>query len=864
MSRRKILLFTIIALLAAFFLIYVLFFHKPSATVLKAMPDDVLCFFDVQDEAAFGKLTTDNKAFSELATTRFFGSLKSDLEQFYTICSSHVDLFADVQNEEFLCGAFNSGNQEVDYLFLLQLNDAKRLNVKDIRPELDHEKPAVSSHVFEGTDIYELYYPKHHMKVSFAKLADIFIFSGSSVFVENSILQLKNGNPVTNHAGFKEVAAEMDNDVDFNLYLNIEQLTDYFSMFTSAEKYDHVMRLKQFASWIGIHPTFTDEGIVLSGYASAKSDSVELNLQQYQGDFAINMNPAVPEGAVMLYRINAEHLTKNIGDRITESRLNREYFDHWSPWMDEQLLVGVSESLDKNFMRRSFIIFPATDVQLAASKIRYGIISDTTQYRGHAIMQLNCGEVAGKIAGIQFPDSCFGSWYANGLMLAQEKIQMQNMIDAIENHATLSNDIDYNEFKKQLSASFNNSLYLDLSKCEQILKGFISDKHIDTLAQHFGLLQHFSSMEIQFSENKGVFLVNGFIKYSATPQRKSGMLWKQEVDCPVESGPFTVTAISGNEKNIIIQDTLHQVYMLSPSGEVIWKLPFPEKITGSVYEVDFYGNEGQQLLFNTAHQIHLIDMSGNPVEGFPIELTAMITNPLTVLMNTKNDYRMFVACENDNIYGFYKDGKPIPGWSPMRGAGTVLQRLFTFDNGKDHYIAYLNQKGVQIKRDDGINARSIAYKDSVVATLFRGPVKYIMGEEGDVLAIDNELNTTEIDEPDDFVSGGFARMENRDTASILWMDDVYFKAIDLREETLFTSEQGYASGKVIVLTFGNQDYFGVVTDDYQIRLLDATGKIIEGFPVKASAHCVIDDLTMSGDKMLITVVGSMVITYRIK
>ncbi|MBK7569966.1 MAG: hypothetical protein IPI31_19305 [Bacteroidetes bacterium] len=864
MARRKIGIIGGILAVVIFITVYLLFFNKRNETVLNGMPQDVICFFDVKKTDAFTVLLNNEVAMQELMQTQLFGNLKNDLELFNKICGTKAELLSDIQNKNFLTGAFASGDNNVQYLFLLQLDEASKLNLKQFLPDFDGEQPSVSVHKFERADIYELNYSKSKVAVAFAKVSGVFIFSASSVLVENAILQLKNGDPVTEHAGFKDVYDKMNKKADYSFYLNTDQLGNYLSLFSTNDKYASIMQLSRFVSWMGFEFEFGEAGLNITGYAASKNDESDLLLSKYTGEFSVDMNVSVPANTVVLYRLNAEHLTENIASSFTDENQNRDYFDHWMPWMTNNILFGISESLDQNFMKRSFLIIPASDRVLAENKLKSAVVSDTLRYRGHVIMEMAASNILTGIAGAKFPEICYTAWNNNDLVVAFELLQLKNMFDAIENGETLIADSDYNEFKKHVSASFNNSIYLNLSKSEQVISSFVSDKHIDSIEKNFNLLQKFPRLELQFSNNKNIYLLNGFISYNAAPQRRNGVLWKLQVDHPIESGPFTVYNQLNKQKSIVVQDTAHQLYLISASGDVLWKQKLPNKITGKIHEVDFYGNEKSQILFNTSDAIYLLDMNGNAVEGFPITLTAKITNPLTVLMNTKNDYRMFVACDNDNIYGFFKDGKPIPGWNPQRNTGDVTSPLFEMTSDKLNLIVFINAKGIQFRKEGGNSVRSIPVKNNIIATSTNTKTKYFMDAVGNIILADGNLNTKTIAAPDNFISGNFALVNGDDTTDILFLEDTYLKAKNLQGKSLFVAEIDSVYNHIVSFNFNEQSYFGVVSASNSLLLFDENGKITEGFPIVASADFLIDDLTRNGDKMLVTCVDNAVITYRIK
>lgn len=863
MSKSKLFIVSGIAAVAVLLTVYLLFFNKTNEKVLNAMPEEVICFFDIHNANDFSILLNQNPMFGELEKTQLIGELKQDLNLYASALSTNPELLSDVLNNNLIAGAFAGGKTEVDYLLLLQLKEASRLNLKNFLPVLNNKKPTATPHTFERVTIYELKYPNSDTAFSFAMENGIFIYSTSAVLVENAILQLKKGNPVTENAAFNDVYDKMNTTKGYSFYVNVPQLADYFSMFSTNEKFPAIMKMKTFASWIGVQPEIGPNGITLNGYASASGGEQEFTLAKYHGQYAAEMHEAVPANTVALYRINAEQIAENIAAGLKDEKLNREFFDYWSPWLSENILIGVSESLDEHVDRRTYLILPAKDKKLAESKLKYAVVQDTLQYRGHQLMELNCYAIAGKLSGMQMPEYCYGTWVNQSLVITFDKLQIANMIDAIENGNTLDKDADYANFKKHVSTTFNNAIYVDLSKSTQIVKSFVSDKHIDSVEQNFSLLQLFSQMEFQFTENKDMYLVNGFVTFQSNPTRKGGTLWKIEVDQPIACGPFAVKNHNNGQQNIVVQDTTNMLYMISANGDVVWKRQLQDKIISTIHEVDFYGNNKTQLLFNTSSGIYLFDINGEPVEGFPISLTTKIINPIALVKQGMNDYRMFVGCENGNVYGYYKDGKPVGGWNPQKGAGQISLPIFSFTFQKGLTIGYLNNTAIQLKKENGSSIQTVPLKNPTADIFTTNKLLAVLDNTGNVVTIDSTLKTTNYAADGNWTDMLFSDVDADDTLDVIYQEDDYFKARSISGKGIFVAEALPAIDKLVDITFEGTHYFGYSTLDKQLYLYTATGQIIKGFPVQGSADAVIDDISGNGDKVLITTIGNTVLAYRI-
>lgn len=864
MTKRKTILFVIIFIIVAALALYFLVFNKRNQVVLNAMPDDVLCFFDVKANNDFSVMLNNDPIFKALGETQLIGELQKDLNQYISLLATEPTLLSDLLQNNLIAGAFAAGQTEADYLILLPLDKAKRYNLSDLHPELNGTAPTVKTHVFERLTIYELNYADSIGKLTCAMSNGIFMYSTSSVLVENAILQLKKGTSVTDNHSFTDVYNELHDQTGYTWFVNVPQFTDYLSLFAGNESASKIMQLKKYAAWIGLRPEVKGNGIVFNGYASASNNGEALLLNSFTGQFATDMNNSVPGNTVVLYRINSAQLTENIATKFTGEIGNKDYFDYWAPWITESLLVGFGESLDQQFMNRAFVIIPASDRKLAESKIKYAVETDTFEYRNYKIMELNCGAIMSKISGLQIPEICYGTWSDNNLIITIDKSELTNIIDGIENKATLSGSEDYNAFKQEISASFNNSIYIDLSKSGQIIKSFISDKHAKSVEANFGLLQQFSNLELQFSESKGLYLVNGFLQYNAAPTRKSGLLWNASMDADIVAGPYVVFNPNANQEQIIVQDSLFQLYLISPNGDVNWKKQYTSKILSSVHEVDFYGNGKIQYLFNTENGIHLIDVNGDVVEGFPISLTTTITNPITVFKNTANDYTMYVACANGNIYGYYKDGKPISGWNPLKGAGKIDLPLVSFATDQGKGIGFVNEAGFQLRKLNGNSQLSIKQADKIIGLSKAEANLFMLTAQGDLITLSSNLKYTGNQLSDSLLMGKITSTSEMDSVGLLFLEDGYIKGKTYLGNNAFIIEPDTSFVALAGTSFGGYNYWGYSNSKGQLFLYDQHGDILPGFPVRGSNMATIQDLARSGDKMLITVDGNTLLAYRIQ
>jgi hypothetical protein len=84
------------------------------------------------------------------------------------VLSTNPELLSDLLNSRVVAGAFTTGNTNIDYLILLQLDEAAKLNLKNFKPVINQLSPEVNTHTFERALIYELSYKGSDTAFSFA------------------------------------------------------------------------------------------------------------------------------------------------------------------------------------------------------------------------------------------------------------------------------------------------------------------------------------------------------------------------------------------------------------------------------------------------------------------------------------------------------------------------------------------------------------------------------------------------------------------------------------------------------------------------------------------------------------------------
>jgi hypothetical protein len=329
-------------------------------------------------------------------------------------------------------------------------------------------------------------------------------------------------------------------------------------------------------------------------------------------------------------------------------------------------------------------------------------------------------------------------------------------------------------------------------------------------------------------------------------------------------GPYAVYDWQSNQNKIIVQDTLNQLYLLSGGGNPIWKKQLSEKLLGPVNDVDFYANKNSQLLFNTASGIYLYDMNGNDVEGFPIQLTSPSVSPVTVMKTSATDYSMFIACANQNIYGFGKNGNPLINWNPMKAVG-IAHRMIDFNTQKKNYLIVQTESRLIIFDQAGKRIKTIQLEGELISPIGRDDDHFMFVEDNGMLkifSIDGNLIATKL-LSSEIISAGFNDVEDDGAMDIIYTDDTGLHTLAQNDSLIFETklDEPVSSAEVIPDANGTGVLNAIAG---KIYLFDYNGSLLNGFPLNGSLPFITGHFLGGKDMILVTGNNNLIYAYRIQ
>ena len=276
--------------------------------------------------------------------------------------------------------------------------------------------------------------------------------------------------------------------------------------------------------------------------------------------------------------------------------------------------------------------------------------------------------------------------YNEQLIFSSKKESIQQVINAIQTKNTLADKSSFQELQEK------NASQTAFIIIENLSENSIFSKKFPQLATKY----RYASLQI--SPQNDFYLLTLTATAPNTTQssenQEAGIREKFQItlDKDAISPPYFVTNHRTGRKEVVIQDTENQLYLISEEGKVLWKRRLDAPIISDIFQVDLFLNGFLQLAFNTDNSLYIIDRNGNNVVP-PSYAFKEFLLPLQIFDYEKTkDYR-FVVCSDKVIYLLDKKAYQIKGFEKSRVPEGILQTPRHFRISDKDFIVFPEKKG---------------------------------------------------------------------------------------------------------------------------------------------------------------------------
>jgi hypothetical protein len=710
----------------------------------------------------------------------------------------------------------------------------------------------------------------------------LLICSTSADLIKESVSQDVPGTDIRNAAGFSRILLSSGKNEDkiFVVFGNLKNIAGKIFKQGGLSPADNIAKLGGSAGG----DIFIDEGgVSISGYSESSEPSELLFRFKAVQPVEFKTYKILPSATAMFESMVLIPQEKTeISGSVPGQIINLA--GKLKPFLGDEITRAYIDIRNNPVSQNSVIIYKLKNrVQCENIFLEHtGGMPETTYFRpdDQTRIPVYLTGTAGLLSALLpafapgFNDS-YCAFYDNYMITGNSFVTISRLLYDNLLNKTLANDEQYRDFEKMVASRAGYLFYCVPSHCIDYFSDYFNREIVTALRSNKNSLNKIQSIGFQLAPINGMIYNSLSVNYKDLIREESTTEWETLLDTTAGIKPFFFTNHNTGAKEIFIQDTKNNAYLINAAGRVLWKVPLKEKISGSVYIIDYYRNGKYQLLFSGRNNLHLIDRNGNYVERYPVRLRSPATNSLALFdYENNNTYRLVIAGEDKLVYTYDKSGNVVKGWEPFRTAGYVTAEAgFYKVSGKDFIVVadessvyFLDRSGkVRLRLKDAVTrAKGSALRltsGSEAALVFTSPDGTIQNVNfnGDVKKL--SFRKFSYDHSFDFFD-----VDGDGFDEYVFIDSGILYLYDHNGKEMFTKDFGSEKlGGPINFTFSSANRKIGVFDAIGnlIYLVYSNGKIMDGFPLRGASMFSIGKLS-SADGWNLIVGGTDRFLYNYK
>lgn len=698
MKISKIILAITTAVLVASILMLVLFFNKQntySSKPLEAVPSNSILLWHTHNARnVWQKLAFNSIMWQSMRSHPSFESFHQQMSLVDSIASNHTVWQKLFEESEMTCSFHMDEKEQLSYLMVFKLS--KEVQKNDIQKSLND--------FLDHPDFTELGIAENSIELNFMKhrvfgevVQDMLFLSNNSNLIESSKTTLESKTGILSDSVFLEVLATAGKEDHGTLFLNYKAFANMSQKMFNSKSAKYIQEgIENVGEWAALDVSVKSNELHLRGFTLANNKFLSrFNNQELVKAEAMQILPNTTAAFLHLgfsnffAWVNTADEEQSTYLKQLETSFGFSYDEDLLSWIEHEA-VAAQLALDSQLiLQRFFAVTKTSNPDLSLDKLRYLAHLNrmenhvVEEYAGFELFEIACPKLLAPILGEPFEKliSPFAFQADKFVVWANNVETLKEIINALKSGKTLANDSAYKQFNERLSADWNMYAYFNSALISEYAPAFLAREYLPLHDSSRVLFSKYYGFGIQWSkERENLFYHNAFLHYNPTNKQQSNSLWELALEAPLKGDIYPFKNHYSGASEIVVQDSLNQVYLISNNGQILWKRKLNEAILGRVHQVDLFNNNKIQIAFSTPSKLYVIDRLGRDIDAYPIEFESSALSGVSVVKyNDAKDYRFFVACQNQMLYNYDPSGKKLKGWEYKRTK-----------NLSRHSIEYLN------------------------------------------------------------------------------------------------------------------------------------------------------------------------------
>ncbi len=875
---KKIIIILIVLVLSgggAF--VYLSFFSQPAPTIWSFVPADAVVVYESGNPLLHWKENKEKKIWKNLHNLPLFANTSDQLQLLDSISDNALDDF--FEKNDFLMSFHVTSKTSMDALFYISVNG---LAQHDMLGEVigyfkDEMKMKERKRQYLGYTITELAAEQSVFTYIFYK--NYFIASFTPFLVEDAIRVIEDVQVASFEEEHRDIfgVTRLEQDQG-NIFFNTAMLDQLTGMFVDPLAAD-VSSLADLTHISFLDLAIHEDNLLMTGFSLNEPVKKNyLSVFDQVSSSELTMTEVLPGNTAALIHYSYDNAQKwhqalenywsSAGKVLLsdkpgfEQRYSVQLSDLYG-FLDAEIGLIVSESINPE--RPDLVVAMKVSNDKAANEF-FGAMADATLNEEDPYQEFWADVPLRHIEIPELPQQFFGpgfsgfpsSFYClkNGFaFLANNEQVLKQLIDQIDAEDTWRKSIKVNNFLDIANKEANLSLFVRTSGAWNIIETKLHDQWLKFFDEYAFALKQIEFAAFQFSNVDGKYYTNIALQHpgkiverveAPNFEVKDEQLFNHKVI----TRPYVVKNHNDGSFEVLLQDSLRRVYLVSSDRDTLWSRQLDGQIQGEVYQLDYYKNGKLQCLLTTGKSIHILDRTGEYIPGYPFELPdhQLIEKLSLIDYDNSRKYRIMAATADGKYYLYDKAGKNLEGWTPKILEGKPVMTPFHLRVRSRDFMMFMHRSGlvyVLNRRGEPVKGFPVDLKGTVENPLFIQKAGTVSGtsfttvtNEGEVVRFNLEGKFLKREQL--FKSTAADRFHlvvsstNQRTYLILRQDDEKITVIDAKGRELFNHNFSHNKIEAKYYNFSPDNAVIVITDKDKnyTYLYSIDGRLMHALPLE--------------------------------
>jgi len=776
--------------------------NATTHSLLSYVPDNASIIIKINNLDSLKNEINTNDFISKMKSWKVFSKTKNKVTPLKYITSNTKGILSFTE----------LGKENYEFFYITEQMDSLSINtnVRDSISSIPYENKIIEKHVYTDASFFTLNIDKAS------------IISSSEVLLENLLRKQNNlsVNPI-----LKKLQSVPNQNKSAVIIANLNSAN---SILTPLLKDTSSFSISKYADWLSVDVTLNPKSIHISGISIA--------------------NDSIPNFLNLFKNTNALKNTIASFAPSSANAIESYTFDTYSTFSkNQQLLLDRSTPLDSLFNTVEEIGYIHLNGEKAIVLNTYGSENiydylnankkESIDYQGNEILELKNNTLLNNCLNpiIKNYKASYCTVLENSFVFSSNKNTLQTIINSYKNNATYTNNKVFTSVNNTLAEEATSLFISDEKKIKNSIAkyctpSFYNDFKKAKFSDYAFGIQTVADKKFYHTNISITPIVEGNTRTSVSP------LFSLQLESDISMAPQFITNHNTKKKEIVVQDINNVLYLISTTGQILWKKQLNSAIQGKIHQVDIYKNRRLQLAFTTDNQFLILDRNGKEVAPFSMDFKDGSLNPLAVFdYENKKEYR-FVVTQGKRVFMYNSKGKIVKGFKYTKASNNILTtpKHFTIKN-KDYLVFKLEGGKLKIVNRVG--------KDRVKV---KGKIDF---SENEVYAYKDRFNITDMD-------GTLHQIDinGKDTKTKLELVKDHGLVTTSRSLVYMNDNTLSIKGKKVTLDLGvydkpqiflvNNKMYISITDiqNQNVYLFDSQAKPIPNFPIFGTSIIDLDDI----------------------